>query len=244
MRPLSAAQLLDAWERGLAESACRRSIPVLAVAYPDYSPDALAELSIGERNRRLLTLRQWTFGSQLASVANCSSCGEDLEWTIDAADLHVEIPVESSTDLTADVEGYYVSFRLPNTSDLDSIGGCKDAASARLILLERCISSVSFGGEEVSPEVLPVAVTNEVVKRMAEADPQGDMEVELSCPSCGQHWRALFDIESFFWSEISAWARRILSEVHVLARAYGWSETQILSLSAWRRQVYLNLVGA
>jgi hypothetical protein len=91
---------------------------------------------------------------------------------------------------------------------------------------------------------LPVAVISEVISRMAEADPQADMEVELSCPSCGQRWQALFDIESFFWSEISAWAQRILSEVHVLARAYGWSETQILDLSPWRRQVYLNLVGA
>jgi len=244
MHPLSAAQLLDAWEHGLSEPAGRRSIPVLAAAYPDHSPDVLAELSIGERDRRLLTLRQWTFGSQLASVANCSACGEGLEWTVDAADLHVEIPLERSTDLIAEVERYCVSFRLPNTIDLDCIRGCKDAVSARLLLLERCISSARLGSEEVSPDVLPVAVTNEVVRRMAEADPQGDIAVELSCPSCGQHWQALFDIESFFWSEISAWAKRILSEIHVLASAYGWSETQILGLSPTRRQVYLNLVGA
>src|ERR1051325_10081530 len=141
MRPLSAAQLLDAWERGLAESACRRSIPVLAVACPDYSPDALAELSIGERDRRLLTLRQWTFGSQLASVANCSSCGEDLEWTIDAADLHCEIPVESARDFSADVEGYYVRFRLPDPSDFRLDGGSKDGGSARGILPEKFYSS-------------------------------------------------------------------------------------------------------
>jgi hypothetical protein len=243
MRPLSAAQLLDAWERGLSEPACRRAIPVLATAYPDYSHEALAELSIGERDRRLLTVRQWTFGSQLASVANCSGCGEGLEWTVDAEDLHVQKP-ELSGDLTVETEGYRVAFRLPNSLDLTIVSGCKDAASARLMLLEKCISSARLGGEDVSSDLLPVAVTSEVVRRMAEADPQADIEVELSCPSCGQHWQVIFDIESFFWSEISAWAQRILSEVHVLARAYGWSETHILTLSPWRRQVYLNLVGA
>ena len=242
MRPLSAAQLLDAWERGLSEPTCRRAIPVLAAAYPEYSPSALAELSIGERDRQLLMLRQWTFGSQLASVANCSSCGEGLEWTMDARDLFVEKPTE--TDLSVELERYCVVFRLPNTLDLGAIGSCKDAASARQILLEKCISSARLAGEDVSADALPVAVTNEVISRMAQADPQADIEVELSCPSCGQCWQALFDIESFFWSEISSWAQRILSEVHVLARAYGWSETHILNLSPWRRQAYLNLVGA
>ena len=242
MRPLSAAQLLDAWERGLSEPASRRAIPVLAVAYPDYSPAALVELSIGERDRRLLMLRQWTFGSQLESVANCSSCGERLEWIMDARDLYVEKPNE--TDLSVELERYCVVFRLPNTLDLGVVSGCQDAATARQILLEKCISSARFAGENVSTDALPVVVTSEVVTRMAQADPQADMEVELSCPSCGQHWQALFDIESFFWSELSAWAQRILSEVHVLARAYGWSETHILNLSPWRRQVYLNLVGA
>ena len=127
MRPLSAAQLLDAWERGLSEPAFRRVLPVLAAAWPR---DELAVLSIGERDRRLLTLRESTFGSRLASVANCLQCGEVLEWAFDTADLLMEKAIESG-DLSIDVENYRVSFRLPNTSDLASISNCADAASAR-----------------------------------------------------------------------------------------------------------------
>lgn len=244
MRPLSAAQLLDAWERGLSEPAYRRALPVLAAAYSDHSFDALAALSIGERDRWLLSLRQRTFGSELASVAKCTSCGEGLEWTIDTNDLHVEKPSESSDDFTVEVEDYFVRFRLPTTADLASITGCQDAASARGLLLGKCVLSARLEGEEISPSALPDAVTTVVAKRMAEADPQADMEVDLSCPACGQQWQAIFDIESFFWTEITAWAQRILSEVHRLARAYGWSETEILNLSPWRRQFYLSLVGA
>ncbi len=243
MRPLSAAQLLDAWERGLSEPTCTRSLPVLAAASPDFSSDALAMLSIGERDRRLLTLRVWTFGSEVAAVTKCSGCGEVLEWTVDAANLNVADEAKSGGELTVEVEGYCVRFRVPNTRDLAATTGCKDAASARVKLLENCISSAQFEGKSVSPGALPDTVTRDVAKQMAEADPQAQLEVALSCPSCGEHWQALFDIESFFWGEIGAWAQRMLSEVHVLARAYGWSETQILSLSPWRRQVYLSLVG-
>ena len=79
---------------------------------------------------------------------------------------------------------------------------------------------------------------------MAEADPQAEVELALNCPACGEGWQAPFDIESFFWDEIGAWARRVLGEVHVLASSYGWRESDILNMSAWRRQFYIDLIGA
>ena len=42
--------------------------------------------------------------------------------------------------------------------------------------------------------------------------------------------------------EIHAWAKRTLREVHTLASAYGWSEREILSMSAVRRALYLEMV--
>mgnify|MGYP003381458898 FL=1 len=63
------------------------------------------------------------------------------------------------------------------------------------------------------------------------------------CPSCDHRWSALFDIVSFFWREIDDWARRTLREVHSLGRAYGWSEADILTLSAWRRRAYLEMIA-
>ena len=243
MRLLSVAQLLDAWERGLSEPVCRRVSPVLAAAFTNCSSDELDALSIGDRDRRLLTLRASTFGSQLASVAGCSKCGEVLEWEIETVDLLMDQPAESPGELSIDVDNYYVRFRLPNTLDLASISNCQDASSARLRLLENCISVAQHEGEEISARALPVSVTAEIGKRMAEADPQADLEVDLSCPACGEQWQAKFDIESFFWTELSAWAQRILLEVHSLARAYGWSESDILNLSPWRRQFYLGMAG-
>ena len=78
---------------------------------------------------------------------------------------------------------------------------------------------------------------------MADADPQADVQLAMTCPTCGQTRKAAFDIASFFWSEIERWSLRMFREVHTLATAYGWREKEILGMSAWRRQVYLQLVG-
>ncbi len=238
MRPLSAAQLLEAWERGLAETRWRRALPLLA-ASADSSTEGVAALPVGERDRRLLKLREWIFGNELGSVADCTSCGERLEWTVETTSLMVSAEAKSEGTFASD--DYEVRFRLPNTLDLEAVAQSADAELGRKMLLERCVTSVLQDGTEVGPAQLPASVTEVLAQRMSEVDPQADMQMNLACPACGHAWQALFDIESFFWTELHAWAQRILSEVHVLACAYGWREKDILELSAWRRQFYIEL---
>lgn len=243
MRPLSAAQLLEAWERGLSEPLCRRALPMLAAASLGSSTDDVAALTIGERDRSLLMLREWTFGQQLASVANCPACGERLEWTVDTEHLRVSKENEPRAEVLFEDNDYSISFRVPNTLDVEAAASADNAVNARRLLLERCVTARSLDGCELAAADLPDEVAETVAKRMALADPQGDIQVDLTCPSCAHRWPAIFDIESFFWNEINAWAQRILSEVHLLASAYGWRESDILNLTPWRRQFYLGLVN-
>jgi len=244
MHPLSPAQLLDAWEQGLSEPAYRRALPLLAAASAGSSIDAVAALNVGERDRWLLTLREWTFGPELLNISSCSACGERLEWTVSTADLFVEQPSAPAVGLSLEMDRYRVEFRVPNTGDLAAISECADIATAHSALLERCVSRARCESHEVPVADLPNEIIATIVKRMAAADPQADLKFDLICPACGGNWQAVFDIESFFWSEINAWAQRILLEVHLLASAYGWCESDILNLSPWRRQFYLGLASA
>jgi hypothetical protein len=115
---------------------------------------------------------------------------------------------------------------------------------ARRRLLDRCLlSAKNPEGEAVAVQDLPPAALQAVAERMAAADPQGDVQLALQCPACGHAWPAAFDIVSFFWTEVDAWARVLLREIHVLASAYGWREADILALSPWRRRSYLELIG-
>jgi hypothetical protein len=242
MHALTAPELLDVWERGLAQSPIQRALSLLAAACSE-TPEALANLSIGQRDARLLTLREWTFGSHLLSLVICPQCGERWEFTINAADLRVMPEVEPTETLRLSVAGYELRFRLPNSFDLAAVPAAPtEVEDASAMLLDRCLVEARRDGEEVRSAQLPVAVREAIVGYMAEADPQAEIQLALACLACGENWQAPFDIESFFWGEISAWARRVLSEVHVLASAYGWREADILNLSAWRRQYYLNLI--
>ena len=116
--------------------------------------------------------------------------------------------------------------------------------AGRRILFERCLIAAKLGGESVRAEQLPAQVVDAVAKCLAEADPQADVQLDISCPFCGWNWQASFDIVAFLWTEIEARACRLLQDVHVLARAYGWSEREVLDLSPLRRELYLEMVNA
>jgi hypothetical protein len=76
---------------------------------------------------------------------------------------------------------------------------------------------------------------------MARQDPQAEIRINLSCPQCDQQWSDYFDIGSFFWTEITVMAKRLLADVDALARRYGWREADILAMTPWRRHTYLQL---
>jgi hypothetical protein len=77
---------------------------------------------------------------------------------------------------------------------------------------------------------------------MAERDPQAELLLDLTCPACAHRWEAPFDIVPFFWTEIATEAKRLLREVHTLARSYGWREADVLAMSATRRRSYLEVL--
>ena len=252
MRILSAPALLAVWEQGLVQRPAQRALTLLHAAVPEASVQTLAQLSIGQRNALLLTLRKQTFGSQLASVATCPACSQRLELNFAVSDIRVTPSLPSPSEgedggkvevLLLHADGYTVRFRLPNSLDLLAIADQEDVASARQQLLARCLLSVHQNSEAVAADQLPADLADKINAQMDQADPQADIQFALACPACGHRWQAAFDIVYYLWREVDDWAVRILRDVHVLASAYGWSETDILTMHPWRRQIYLEMLS-
>lgn len=245
MNNLSALELLNTWEQGRNQNLACQALLLLAASCPEKSIASLARLSIGHRDALLLTLREKTFGQQLDGIATCPECGEQLELTMKVNDILVEEKIGPNTGLTATIDNYEVNFRLPDSTDIAFLIEPIDMAAARQKIYGRCILSIYDTSEskEITIDGLPVEIMNEISDRIAKADPQADILINLSCPSCGNEWQMGFDIVSYFWSEINSWAYRILYEVRNLAMAYGWSERDILSMSPWRRQIYLEMIN-
>ena len=237
----SARALLDAWERGLEQGPVERGLTLLSVAAPDDDPDALAMLSIGERDRRLLALREAVFGPQMTGLVACTRCGEQLELEFVADELRAAPQNDAVLALRAG--GHELVLRLPDSRDLLAVAAA-DASEAPALLLERCVVSARAGDRPAAVDGFAPELIAAIGRRLADADPQADLRFTLSCPACCFSWAAPFDVVAYLWAELEAWSGRLLAEVHALASAYGWSETDVLALNPVRRQWYLRMVGA
>ncbi|MBW4659737.1 MAG: phage baseplate protein [Drouetiella hepatica Uher 2000/2452] len=244
MRPLSSEQILRIWEIGQRQHPVDRALTLLVFSYPDQSVANLASLTVGQRDALLLALREMTLGNTLNCFAQCPQCGEELEFTLETAQIRLSDPSQSlEPDYAFTIAGFEGRFRLPNSFDLAAIAGDQTPEIAKSSLLRRCLLQAHHNGTEISHQELPPPIVSQLATHMAEIDPQAEILFDLSCPACQHEWQILLDIVSFFWAELSAQARRLLLEVHQLARHYSWHEVDILAMSATRRNLYLKMIG-
>jgi hypothetical protein len=244
MRGLSEQDILNIWEEGLHQHPVERAITILALSDPQHPRTDALTMSVGQRDAHLLTIRESLFGAQFAGYAECPQCREPLEFTFSADDIRVAAPEreDQRAAFSFQHEDYQVQARLPNSADLFAIAGCHTVAAARAILLERCITHAAHQRADISVSELPDYVIVALGEAVIEHDPQAEIRLALVCSSCDYRWFAVFDILVFLWHEITTHTRRILRDVHLLASAYGWSESDILAMSAVRRRLYLDMV--
>lgn len=245
MRALSELELIEIWERGHGQHPVDQALAILVSAIPERTLADLARLSIGERDRALLDTYHRTFGARFDAVAACVRCAERLEFSFQVDDVRAA-PIEPSGDrYRFNTHGYEVEYRLPNSLDLAEVvaprDGLQDPASARALLVERCVLTAANADGLLRTADLPEAIVARLAAAMEAADPQADVALSATCPACGHAWPMCFDIVSFLWTKIAFRARQLLREVHLLARAYGWREPDVLGLSAVRRRFYLEL---
>jgi hypothetical protein len=242
MPGLSAAATLELWEAALGLGPVERSLALAAEAgSAPAGPDELARLPLGRRDARLLDLHAALAGRILEATASCPACGEHTDFAVDAHALPAPAgePVEPAP---VEIGGYSVSWRSPDSRDVAAAAETGDAAAAERVLLERCVTAATGPEGEVDASTLPSDVRDALAHAMAEADPLGEVLVNVACPACETEFVADLDVGGFVWAELQARARRVLREVDVLARAYGWTEAEVLSLPPPRRAAYLALV--
>ena len=244
MQALGDLDILRIWEWGQARHPVDRALLILAVACPDASRDELAALSIGRRDQRLLKIRESTLGRRMRSYAVCPHCGEQLEFELDTARLAAsEEPAATQDEHTLEAGGYVIHHRLINSRDLAAVVGEQEPATVRDALLGRCVLAAEHSGEATAVSQLPTAVIDSLDTELERLDPHACVRLEMQCAECGHDWQTTFDITTYFWTELCHRARRLLWEVDALARAYGWSETEILTISRTRRREYLELIS-
>jgi hypothetical protein len=261
LRPPSAADILALWERGQGRSAPARALLLLGYARPQWSAAQLRAATVGQCEVALLELRARTFGPRMEVVGSCPSCGAMLEFTCDTGALGLPPcptagPDAAAAQLETTAPGLRVAFRLPTMGDLLALAGGQGGSGAAAgdgdergdcpatgggaALISRCVVDVrDENGNQLPPTRLPAEAEAALADRIAELDPGADVTFAVNCIDCRASWQPSLDMGGFLWRELSALARRLLYEVHVLASRYGWTEREILSLGARRRRAYL-----
>jgi hypothetical protein len=244
MGALRAHDVVRVWELGHGRSPVDQAVGLLSAAFPQTTEEELRRLSLGQRNAQLIAVRESLFGSEIEAYSECDNCKGQVEFNLSSGALRGALPVAGpyeEFDLNAD--GFAVRFRLLNSFDLAAASSCGTVEAARQVLVKRCVLDAQKEHQSVSVDELSPTVVEFLALRLSECDPEAEILIDLACPVCDFRWQLPFDIAGFLYTEISVQAQRLLREVHVLARAYAWSESDILALSSQRRRYYLEMVG-
>jgi hypothetical protein len=156
-----------------------------------------------------------------------------MEFELDSKTLTTE------AEAVEDVEYAGTRFRLPTSCDVAAVALAEEPEDAARQLIERCCLD-----EAAAARVWNTEDASVIGELMAAADPLSDVSLSFVCPACAHAFEESLDLAAHLWTEIDGRVRRLLLEVHQLATAYGWSESEILAVPAARRAVYLAMVGA
>ncbi len=236
-------QFLDLWERCLDASPLARASALAGAAVTVGEAADVDALTLGERERLLLRLRARLFGPGMAGLASCPACTEPHDITFDVQDLLERFPPAAAGPVTVASDGWHVTARSPTARDLESVQDAAGTGDSATQLLRLCVLEARHEDRPVASDALPREVRDALGAALSAADPFADLTLELRCGACGHAWMTPLDAATWLWSELQAWARRLLLDVHGLASAYGWTEEQVLQLSPWRRAAYLSLAG-
>lgn len=257
LRPLAGADEVFLLDAGRTLAPARRTTALLARCLERLGPlrrvtaETVRGLTAGDREALLLQLRRLTLGERMDCVLRCpvTECGERLDLELRVSELLLPPDPGSreryETTVGEDGAAFEVRFRLPTGADQEAaadLAGADPGAAAALVL-RRCVERVSAGDGALPASRWPPAVAREIPARMAELDPQAEIELRLTCPACGHPFSALLDAGAFLFQELAGRGRDLYREVHLLALHYHWSEAEILGLTPARRWLYLDLLA-
>jgi hypothetical protein len=226
------SRILALWEGAVGLPRPRRGDALLR--------DCGAPRPLGERNRRLLALRGALFGRSWPLTSDCPGCAAACELSVDCAALTeaLDMMAPPTDGARFDWNGQPIAVRAPTADDLSAIADGEDIAGAAAALLARCLPA-DFDLSQLAAEDL------ETLEGLIESlDPAAAISFALECPACGHGWSAPVDVANAVWTELQRAAELTLTEVDALARAYGWTENQVIGLSPARRAAYLQLAAA
>jgi hypothetical protein len=170
-----------------------------------------------------------------------------LEFVVDSQELAkgLKAPAAPAPELDG------IAMRPANTLDLLASAAAASQEDALAILLARTSCAATEQMEAVNSPARaqrwlqdqPKRLAKLLTRRFEQLNAPAEIRIRLECSACGDSSVVDLDVVRYFLKELGAAARRLMTEIHELARAYGWNEAAIAAMSGARRTAYLEMLG-
>ena len=190
-------------------------------------PDVWA-WTINRRLQGLIAVTIATRGAAFSSTIRCQACAApmDLPLRLDAFRREDDPP-----SVACALDGEMHDIAVPTGADQRA--WLQVGADGTAAMLARLLPQ----GAAASPERLAVVET-----ALAAADPLTVLTVETRCPECGAENAMELDLEATCLALLTAEQPRLIDDIHALARAYHWTEAEVLAVPPRRRRQYLDRI--
>lgn len=192
-------------------------------------------LSIGDRQYLMrLFARRLGLSHRWHSV-KCLGCGELFDIEVDPADLPVKEATAPYPLAVVSTSAGPLRIRIPTGADQGFLRRSGDGPEA----LRNLVKQLLLVGENADPDLLTVEDISKIEQGIEAVSPEVTCIVETRCPECKKENRVFMDPYDCIPKLVRC---DILQEVHLIACAYHWPESQILDLPRHRRRAYLELI--
>ncbi|TKJ38527.1 hypothetical protein CEE37_12225 [candidate division LCP-89 bacterium B3_LCP] len=207
------------------------------------TPEKVSQLCIADRQFLMQQLAVHMGEDELWYTAVCFECEQRFDFQIRTSELPVREARPGYPHISVDTSLGRCRLRLPTGDDQSIISGFSDTDVAFKQLVKRSILSLEKGDKKrnISDTLLSKFTKDDVAvmeEAMDSVSPAIVTSISTTCPECGH--RNIAKIDPYFILE--HFSDNLISEIHVLASTYHWSESDILALPRQRRHHYLSLI--
>jgi len=198
-------------------------------------------LSVGKRIECLLVLALGGIGDNLRFPFKCAGCGETLELELTLNEIAaLQNEADQVEVVRVDVGGRRLEFQKLSGRDHESFGESAfgDEFEAATEIIGR-LAVDADAVERIAPGDVDV-----IEAAMEEADPLVNFNCRIDCGECGEENDHDIDLFETSLDMLRRAQLRLVLSVHRIASKYHWSEQEIFAVPEWRRQQYLELIGA
>jgi len=202
--------------------------------------DTVFDLPVGLQLEAMLALAELSETLPFTWRFRCAAaqCGSESEFELTVNELSALADHSRKSETTeVGIDGYRLTLRRPTGRDqlkwLEESTEPGPGAMLRQIL-------VSPSWDELERQGLRIeAIETAVDEAMREFDPLPGFEMQVVCPECAMSSTVAPALTVAALQRLVGAQEGLLDDVHRIALHYHWTETQILSMPAWRRQEYL-----